>query len=130
MCIYNPQCTHKKRKKTSIVLLAVVQANSRPWTHFSQSVRAYQSGISLTLGTVVTSWNYCSRGKWQIRPAEFTVSRFSGIFKDYFECCVSEAKLEVPCEIFSTFCGLFLLLNNTTQARFWSVFKVGEQDIV
>ena len=41
---------------------------------------------------------------------------------------VSEAILEVSREIFSTFCGLFLLLNNAVhEARFWSVFKVGEQ---
>ena len=41
---------------------------------------------------------------------------------------VSEAILEVSREIFSTFCGLFLLLNNAMyEARFWSVFKVGEQ---
>ena len=33
----------------------------------------------------------------------------------------------MPREIFSTFCGLFLLLNNGMQARFWSVVKVGEQ---
>ena len=39
----------------------------------------------------------------------------------------SEAILEVSREIFSTFCGLFLLLNNAMQARVWSVFKVGEQ---
>ena len=35
--------------------------------------------------------------------------------------------MEVPREIFSTFCGLFLLLNDAMQARFWSVVKVGEQ---
>ena len=41
---------------------------------------------------------------------------------------VSEAILEVSREIFSTFCGLFLLLSNAMyEARFWSVFKVGEQ---
>ena len=43
------------------------------------------------------------------------------------EFCVSEAILEVPREIFSTFCGLFRPLNNAMQARFWSVFKVGKQ---
>ena len=43
---------------------------------------------------------------------------------------VSEAILEVSREIFSTFCDLFLLLSfeqRDVQARFWSVFKVGEQ---
>ena len=40
---------------------------------------------------------------------------------------VSKAILEVSREIFSTFCALFLLLNNTMYARIWSVFKVGEQ---
>lgn len=35
--------------------------------------------------------------------------------------------LEVPREIFSTFCGLFPLLNNAMSARFWSIFKEGEQ---
>ena len=43
---------------------------------------------------------------------------------------VSEAILEVSREIFSTFCGLFLLLSfkqRDVLARFWSVFKVGEQ---
>ena len=39
------------------------------------------------------------------------------------ETCI----LEVPHEIYSTFCGLFRLLNNSMYARFWSVFKVGEQ---
>ena len=34
------------------------------------------------------------------------------------EFCVSEAILEVPREIFSTFCGLFLLVNDAMQARF------------
>ena len=29
--------------------------------------------------------------------------------------------------IFSTFCGLFLNLNDAMQAIFWSVFNVGEQ---
>lgn len=43
------------------------------------------------------------------------------------ECCISEATSEVPCEIFSAFCGLFLLLSNAMQARYWSVSKVGEQ---
>ena len=39
--------------------------------------------------------------------------------------------LEVPREIFSTFCGLFRLLNNAMSARFWSIFKEGEQvDII
>ena len=89
---------------------------------------------SLNLGTVVTSWSYCSWGKWRIRK-EFTVSRLSGTFRRLFtrlaqfvyECCVSEAILEVSNETFSSFCGLFLLLNNAMQAKFWSVVKVGEQ---
>ena len=38
--------------------------------------------------------------------------------------------LEVHCGIFSTFCGLFILLNNTMGVRFWSVFKVGEQESI
>ena len=42
-----------------------------------------QSGRFLNLETVVTSWSYCSRGKWRIRP-EFTVSRISGIFRRLF----------------------------------------------
>ena len=33
----------------------------------------------------------------------------------------------MPHEILGTICGLFRLLNNAMQARFWSVFKVGEQ---
>ena len=38
-----------------------------------------QSGRFRNLETVVTSWSYCSRGKWRIRP-ELTVSRISEIF--------------------------------------------------
>ena len=38
---------------------------------------------------------------------------------------VSEAILEVSRELFST--GLCLLLNNAMEAKFWSVFKVGEE---
>ena len=38
---------------------------------------------------------------------------------------VSEAILEVSRELFST--GLCLLLNNAMEAKFWSVFKVGEK---
>ena len=40
--------------------------------------------------------------------------------QSFKESCVSEAIMEVPREIFSTFCGLFLSLNNAMQARFWS----------
>ena len=68
------------------------------------------------------------------RTESVIVSRLSGIFLRLFirhtqiflVDSVLEAILEVSHEIFSTFCGLFPLLNNAMY-RFWSVFKVGEQ---
>ena len=72
------------------------------------------------------------------RTESVIVSRISGIFlrlfmrhTQFFEVdSISEAILEVSREIFSTFCGLCLLLSfkqRDVQVRFWSVFKVGEQ---
>ena len=86
----------------------------------------------------MTSWSYCSREKWRIDYLNDYSHRFEtlrGIFvrlfmrhTQFFQVeSVSKAILEVSREIFSTFCALFLLLNNTMQAKIWSVFKVGEQ---
>ena len=43
----------------------------------------------------------------------------------YFLCCTQGNRRRLHAG--NTFCGLFLLLNNAMQARFWSVCKVGEQ---
>ena len=47
-----------------------------------------QSGISLNLRTVVTSWSYCSRGKWRIDYPKDHSHRFEAlrhIFKTFHE---------------------------------------------
>ena len=70
----------------------------RPWTSFSfgplygplaqSSVQkcSHQSGKSLYLRTVVTSWSYCSRGKWRIDYLNDQSSPFRGsqaYFQDF-----------------------------------------------
>ena len=70
----------------------------------------------------MTSWSYCSRGKWRIDYPKDHSHRFEAlrdIFKTFHEAytifyvdSVAEAILKVSREIFNTFCDLFLLLND------------------
>ena len=62
--------------------------------------------------------SYFSGGKWRFDYLNDQCHRFEALrhisksFHEVYVGSVSEAILEVPREIFSTFCGLFHLLNN------------------
>ena len=79
-----------------------------------------QSEISVNLKTFVTSWSYCSRGKWRLDFLNDHSHRFEVLrhtfktFHEAFTIFLSGQRIEsheVSREIFSTFCVLFLLLN-------------------
>ena len=78
-----------------------------------------QSGISLNLRTAVTSWSYnCFRVKWCIDYLNDHSHGFEAlrhIFKTFHEAYTIFVKSR---EIFSTFCGLFLLLNTRRRRDF------------
>ena len=78
-----------------------------------------QSGISLNLRTAVTSWSYnCFRVKCCIDYLNDHSHGFEAlrhIFKTFYEAYTIFVKSR---EIFSTFCGLFLLLNTRRRRDF------------
>ena len=88
-----PKEIRRRRQSTASTIVL-----RRPWTSFSfgplygplvqSSVQKCgdQSGKSLYLRTVVTSWSYCSRGKWRIDYQNYQSSPFRGsqaCFEDF-----------------------------------------------